>query len=104
MEKRPKITIMGEEIPWDEVPTQDSAVEIADYFKPVKLSLKAVNEASKIVPAEHWVKIGICNFLQPRADYVFSKLTSDQREGRLKAMKYFFEFDSDGPLLKNVSL
>lgn len=103
MPKRPRITIMGEEIPWDALP-EAPAIDLADYFKPVKLSKQAVDQASKIVPHELWIKQGIHTWLSRRADHVFGKLSSSQTEGRLGAMRYKFEFDADGPVLNSVSL
>jgi hypothetical protein len=55
---KPRITYMGEELDWEEVPEPD-ATELADHFKPVKLSPRAINLASQIVPSEHWVKEGL---------------------------------------------
>lgn len=95
--------IMGEEVEWDEVPGT-GAVELADYFKPVRLSPAAIDAASKIVPSEHWMKYGLHTWLSQRANHVFSKLTTDEMTGRLGQMKYFFQFDAEGPVLKTVSL
>lgn len=55
---KPKITLMGEEIDYDSLPEPD-AVDLADHFKPVKLSPRAIDEASKIVPSEVWIKDGL---------------------------------------------
>lgn len=98
---QPRITIMGEEVPWDSLP-EAGATELADYFKPVKLSARAINNASKIVPSEHWIKFGLHTWLSARADRVFSKLTSDQTKGRMGLMNYIFGFDADGPVLLDV--
>jgi hypothetical protein len=43
-------------------------------------------------------------WLQTRAEYVFSKLSTEQKVGKLKALTYFFEFDASGPVLKEVRL
>lgn len=97
--------MMGEEIPWDDLPNPTTAVELIDYFKPVKLSPRAIDNASKIVPPEHWISKGIYTWLQSRANYVFKKLESlDVVEGRCGRMRYIYEFDADGPVLKTVSL
>jgi hypothetical protein len=104
MTVKPRITVMGEEMPWDSFPEAVRAVELEDYFKPVKLSPLAINEASKIVPSEFWIKHGLYKWLQQRADHVFSKLPSDKSKGMLGQLRYFFEFDADGPVLTKVSL
>jgi hypothetical protein len=104
---KPRITYIGEngmeELDWDEVPAAD-AVELADHFKPVKLSPRAINLASQIVPSEHWVKEGLYTWLSKRADYVFGKLSSSERSGRLRNLKYEFGFDAEGPVLEKVWL
>lgn len=102
-EKKPRITIMGEDVT-DQFPDAQQPPELADYFKPVKLSGRAIDSCSKIVPQEHYKLEGLHTWLQKRADHVFSKLASNATEGRLRSLKYFFEFDADGPVLKNVSL
>lgn len=94
---------MGEEIPWDEVPAP-RAVEFGDYFRHVRLSPRAIDQASRIVPVECWHKHGIYTWLSQRANYVFSKLTTEQTRGIFGVMKYNFEYDSDGPVLSSVSL
>ena len=98
-----KILIMGEEVSWDEVPAAKET-DLRQHFKPVKLSPKAIDQASKLVPIEAWKREGLYTWLAKRADHVFSKLTSDQTEGRFGVMKYKFEFDAGGPVLANVSL
>ncbi|MGY3406074.1 hypothetical protein ACVWZV_002187 [Bradyrhizobium sp. GM5.1] len=104
-EKKPRITIMGEEVPWDELPSP-GATELADHFKPVKLSPKALDQASKIIPQQFWISkgCGLHTFLKGRAEKVFAGLTSGQTEGQYGTIKYFFEFDSDGPVLRSVSV
>lgn len=104
MESRPKITLMGEEVDWDSL-EDPAAVDITDYFKPVRLSAKAIDQASRVVPIENWISAGLHTWLQGRANHVFSKLPSiNQREGRLGKLKYVFEFDASGPVLKTVFL
>lgn len=94
--------MMGEEIPWDEV-SEARATELEDHFKPVRISPVAINEASKIVPSEFWINEGLHRWLSKRADYAFSKLpNSDAREVSWKQLKYIFEFDVEGPVLKTV--
>lgn len=107
-EKKPRIMILGEngmeEIDYDELPDADAA-ELMDYFKPVRISPRALDQASKIIPPEYFLKHGgLHKLLQMRADSVFSKLSCSQREGFYGKLKYIFEFDADGPVLKTVSL
>lgn len=94
---------MGEEVPYDKFPGT-GAIDMEDYFKPVRLSPRAINEASKIVPIEGWITQGLHAWLQIRANHVFGKLSADLTEGRLGVMRYFFEYDKDGPVLKSVSI
>lgn len=101
-ERKPRITMMGEEIPWDEFPDAARATELEDYFKPVRISPQAINQVSMIVPSEYWIKQGLHSWISARANYVFSKLSGNEREGKLKQLKYFFEFDADGPVLSRV--
>lgn len=103
-DRRPRITVMGEEVAWDEYPVAQRAVELDDYFKPVKLAPKAVDSASRMVPRDIWLVHGLHTWLQERANHVFSKLPSGKMEGQFGKLRYFFDFDSDGPVLRNVSL
>lgn len=102
-EKQPRVTYMGEEIAYDDVPAPE-AVEVEDYFKPVKLSPRSIDEASRAVPASVWELTGLYTWLQSRADHVFSKLPISKTEGHFGRLKYVFEFDADGPVLKTVAL
>lgn len=102
-EKKPRVTLMGEEIDLDELPAGEAA-HMEDYFKPVKLSPRAIDEASRIVPRDTWEQVGLYTWLRGRADLVFSKLPISQTEGRFGKMKYVFEFDAEGPVLKSVAL
>jgi hypothetical protein len=100
---QPKISMMGEEVSYDDLPGT-GAISLDDHFKPVKLSPKAIDEASKIVPSEHWVKYGLYTWLRSRAEHVFKHMPASKTEGKLGIMKYFFEYGADGPVLKSVSL
>lgn len=102
-EKKPRITYMGEEIAYDDVP-EPQAIEMLDYFKPVKLSPRSIDEASRAVPLRAYEQSGLYTWLQQRADFVFSKLPVSQTEGRFGRLRYSFEFDADGPVLKTVTL
>ena len=99
----PKISLMGEELSYDTV-AGTGAVELADHFKPVKLSPQAIDQASKIVPSEHWIKQGIYTWLRARAELVFKDLPASKLEGRYKILNYRFEYGGDGPVLRSVSL
>lgn len=70
----------------------------------MKLSPLAINQASKFVPAESYKPIGLYTWLSKRADHVFKQLTTDQMEGQLGIMRFVYEFDADGPVLKTVYL
>lgn len=102
-DKKPRVTVMGEAMDYDEV-AGTGAVEIEDHFKPVRLSPLAINQASRIVPPEHWEQLGLYAWLQKRADHVFSKLAVSRTEGYFGKLKYTFEYDAEGPVLKTVSL
>lgn len=99
----PRVTVMGEEVPWDQVPGT-GAVGLADHFKAVKISPKAIDQVSKIVPREVWLSEGLHTWLFGRANYVFSKLTSEQTKGKYGKLVYVFHFEYDGPLLAAVYL
>jgi hypothetical protein len=101
--KTPRITIMGEEVPYEEVPGSGE-VTWADRFNAVRLTPRAINEASKIVPIELWHKFGIYRWLQGRANHVAKNMGIGETSGRLGLMKYVFEFDGDTPVLKDVLL
>jgi hypothetical protein len=106
-----RIVLFGNEDDWEdpseatpEIKTTNSAVDLKDYFKPVRLPLEVINQASKLIPHENWIKYGICKYLQHTADHMFLKLPSGKMEIRGKVLKYVFEFDHDGPVLKSISL
>lgn len=94
---------MGEEVSWDDIP-EPRAAELGDYFKPVRLSPRAIDQASRIVPPEHWIGQGLHTWLSMRANHVFKSLPSDRTEAQFGKLKYIFEFDAQGPVLKTVGL
>jgi len=100
---KPRIVVMGEEVPYDEFPG-NGATELADHFRPVKLSPLAIDQASKLVPPEAYKPIGLYTWLSKRADHVWKQLSTDQMEGKLGIMRYVYEFDGEGPVLKTVHL
>ena len=102
--KQPKIFVMGEEQPYDQVPEAD-AVSIEDYFSPVILSGKAIDLASQIVPEEYWKPVGIHTWLQGRANTAFDKMKStNDKETTVGRLRYVFEHTAEGPTLKSVRL
>lgn len=107
MNKTPIIRVMGEhgmeEIPYHEVP-ESRALGLDDYFKPVKISPLAIDQASKFVPIDLWKKYGLYTWLSGSANHVFRGLTTEQYKGKLGLLNYVFEYDSDGPVLKTVFL
>lgn len=97
-----KVYFMGQRISLDELPEPEPSLEA--HFKPVVLTPKALDLASQIVPPEHWMPKGLHSWLQSRADAAFSKLTTNQREIQQGRLKYFFEIQSDIPVLAKVTL
>jgi hypothetical protein len=69
-----------------------------------RISPRAINDVSKIVPSEHWIKDGLHTWISKRADIVFSKLSGRETEGRPRSLIYSFEFDAAGPVLRSVRL
>lgn len=103
-----KVTMMGEDgietLHYDELPGAEQAPALEDYFKPVEISPKAIDTASRIVPQKYYVSEGLHTFLKKRADFVFSKMTAQQTRCRFKGLMLLFEFNENGPVLKNVEL
>lgn len=60
----------------------------------------------QIIPRQYYEPAGgLHSFLQMRADEVFLSLKSaHDREGRKGKLRYIFEFEVEGPVLKTVSL
>jgi hypothetical protein len=109
MPEKPKIHVMGEnggmeEILWDDLPEPSEAVELADYFKKVRISPAAIDWVSRNIPSEHWIKDGLYTWVSKRADFVFSKLPSTETSGRMRTLKYSFVYDSHGPVLDRISI
>jgi hypothetical protein len=88
---------------WDEF-GGSGAVAREDQFKPVRLSPKAIDQASKLVPQKYWIESGLHTWLKGRAERVFAKLSGEQTRGKFGTVTYVFEFDVDGPVLKSISL
>lgn len=99
----PKIVEMGVEHAYEDFPGS-GALSLDDHFKPVRLSERAIDEASKVVPIDLWIKVGIHTWLKQRAEHVFSKLSSDQTRGTLGKLTYQFMYDAEGPVLQYVKL
>lgn len=106
-EKKPRIYVLGEngmeEVPHDQLP-EPSAAQMDDYFKPPRISPRAIDIGSKIIPQKFWKEEGISSYLARTADAIFRKLPAGLTEGRTAKLRYIFEFDADGPVLKTVSL
>ncbi len=109
-EKKPKILQMDEngkmvELAWDSIPDPvNEAYDLKHHFLPVKISPKAIDMASKIVPEVYITKHGgVHSFLTKRANEVFQTLSASQRSGTKGQLKYIFDFDKDGPVLKMVA-
>lgn len=102
-EKKIRVTYMGEELSDEELPEAPAAA-IEDYFAPVRLSGHAVDRASQIVPEQHWRPVGLHTWLSGRANEAFKKLPISKHEMQLGRLKYVFEYDADGPVLKTVVL
>ena len=100
---KPRILVMGREVDRDEF-GGTGAVDLADHFKPVKLSPKAIDQASKIVPPKYWIEKGLHSWLKDRAERVFKQLSGDQTRGKFGTVTYRFGFDTEGPVLESISL
>jgi hypothetical protein len=101
--EKTKITYMGEPMKPEELPESD-AVHIEDYFAPVTLSPHAIDMCSKYVPEDVWKPVGIYTWLQGRANTAFKKLPTAKKELSLGRLKYVFEYDAYGPVLKTIIL
>lgn len=100
---KPRILIMGEEVSYDDLPAA-KAIDMEDYFKPVKISPRAIDQASRIVPVEHFKSEGLYTWISKRANHVFKKLNTDLTKGQLGPVTYHFEYDENGPFLSRVSI
>lgn len=109
-EKKPRIRILGEhgmeEVDYDSIPEPSPvAYDPLHYFAQVKISPRAINMASKIIPQSYATKHGgLHSLLTKRANEIFQKMSASDRSGVYGKMKYIFDFDKDGPVLKTVGL
>lgn len=109
-EKKPRIRILGdngmEDVDYDSIPEPiPIAYELAHYFSTVKISPKAIDLASKIIPSWYVLQHGgIHSILSKEANAMFEKMSASQRSGIWGKMKFIFDFDKDGPVLKTVGL
>lgn len=106
-----RIKVFGEASDWEEpaeaiVPAGTGAIDMEHTMAPLRLSLRAINEASKIISPETWKKHGIVKWLQAAAEHYFARLPSNELEIILlpSPVRYIFEFDADGPVLKSVRI
>ena len=101
-EKKPKLFIMGEEVDWDSQP--DSPAQIEDYFAEVTISTHAIDRASQVVPEKVWQTTGIYTWLHRRANQAFQAMPASHRQFTIGKLKYVFEYEAEGPVLKTVIL
>lgn len=95
--------MMGEEISLEEV-SGSGAISLDHHFKKPRLSPRAVDQASKLVPVETWRQFGVYSWLLGAAAHAFDKLPADKTDIRIGAYKLVFDFDQDGPFLKSISV
>ena len=105
-----RVVLFGDESDWDD-PSEAAAavggtgaIDLDHQMAPLRLSLEAINQASKIVDYDAWKKHGIVKWLQAAAEHVFARLPSDRLEGIHGPVGYIFEFDASGPVLKRVQI
>ncbi len=102
--------VMGEngmeEVDFDSLPEPHPiAYNLTHYFKPVKILPRAIDLASKIIPSWYVVEHGgVHTILSKQANAMFEKMSAGQRSGTWGKMKFIFDFDKDGPVLKTVGL
>lgn len=99
-----KILMMGEEISHDDLPPVSQPVDNVDYFKRVRISPRAIDEASRIIPQEHYRAVGLYSFLAERANHIFKHLPASQTSGRFRTLEYFFEYDAEGPIVRRIAV
>jgi len=97
-----KIRVMGEEISHKDLEHDEPPLE--DYFVPVVLSALAIDKASQIVPENYWKPHGLHTWLSGRANEAFKRMTTSQTEIVGGKLKYTFEMNPGGPVLKNLTL
>lgn len=97
------VFVMGEKVSEEEL-AEAPATELEDHFAPVTLSPAAIDRASQVVPEEYWKPVGLHTWLSGRANQAFRKLGVREREVALGRLKYAFEFDAHGPVLRTVIL
>jgi hypothetical protein len=82
------------------------AIDLDHHMQPLRLSLEAINQASKLVPQDAWKKHGIVRWLQAAAEHYFKHMPSDQLTLIMlpSPLRFTFEFDADGPVLVSVKI
>lgn len=106
------VKLFGREDDWENPDDAKAAtsgtgvVDRLDHFKPVKLTHRAINEASKIVTPETWKKYGIVKWLQAAADHYYKHMPTDKLEHIIlpSPLRFVFEHDHEGPVLKSVRI
>lgn len=93
---------MGEDVTHEYAGT--GVVDRLDHFKPVRLTHRAINDVSKIVPSDTWKKNGIVKWLQAAADHYYKLMPIDKLEHIIlpSPLRFVFEHDHDGPVLASV--
>lgn len=107
-----RIKLFGSEDDWEDPadaapPTKTTgAIDLHHMMKPVRLSLDAINQASRIIPDYVWKNRGLVTWLQLAADDAFSKLKYDELAIIIppSPVAYFFELDHDAPVLVKVQI
>lgn len=94
---------MGEELDWDNLPDAAPA-HPEDVFAEVKLSPLSIDRVSKIVPEQYWIADGLYTWLLGRANKAFQAMPANHTRIIMGKLRYFFEYESDGPVLRSVSL
>jgi hypothetical protein len=104
VEKNPRIIMMGEDVTHEYHGT--GAIDLDHHMQPVRLSIEAINQASRIIPPEVWKVRGLCTWLQGAAEHYFALVPSDKLDylDVRSTIRYIYEFDANGPVLKGVRI
>ncbi|WP_035648719.1 hypothetical protein [Bradyrhizobium sp. ORS 285] len=109
-DRKPRIRMMNEdgvmeEIAYDEMPGT-GAIDLNHQMAKLRLSVTAINQASKIIPIEVWKQRGLCTWLQAAAEHFFALVPADKSDYlHIKSgVRYMYEFDQNGPVLKGVRI
>ena len=92
--------MMGEDVTHEYDGT--GAIDLNHHMEPLRLSIEAINQASRIIPSDVWKSRGICTWLLAAAEHAFSHTPSGKLDHLIGPVRYTFEFDASGPVLKAV--